>query len=74
MPKNNKSKKDKSQNNRTRMWQEKRTLIYVMPETKKNIKEFGKMGDTYNDAINNLIKFAHKNKKQYHEFIDSKND
>lgn len=49
-------------------WQKKRTLIYVFPETRENLKKFGQIGDTYNDAINRIVEFASKHKEEYREW------
>ena len=38
-----------------------KTVVYVKKTTREKLKNFGKMGDTYDIAINNLIKFANKN-------------
>jgi hypothetical protein len=40
--------------------------IQIRPETKEALKKIGKMGDTYNDVIDQLIEehFIHKSKLQ----------
>jgi hypothetical protein len=40
--------------------------IQIKPETKEALKKIGKMGDTYNDVIDQLIEehFIHKSKLQ----------
>ena len=45
--------------------------IQVRPETKEALKKIGKMGDTYNDVIDQLIEehLIHKSKLQLDEDI-----
>jgi len=59
----------KTQKNRTREWQKKRTLVYMLPDTKENLKKYGQMGDTYDDVISNLMAFAKEFRKKYDTFI-----
>ncbi len=66
------AKSKKKENDRDRSWQERRKLIYVLPETKEKLKRFGDIGDTYNDAISKLIAFATEHRKKYDTFTQKK--
>jgi hypothetical protein len=50
-------KSEPSKPKRPRNWEKKRTLIAVTHETKKQLNEYGKFRETYDDIVKRLIDF-----------------